>query len=110
SNELRDVNGQTIPWGVKAVNALSVWPITRGASINVAVLDTGMDLNHPDLRAAYAGGFNTYFGDSHYPGEPQAPTDDEGHGTHVSGTIAATDNNMGVVGVAPAVRLWSVRV
>jgi len=104
ANELRDVNGQTIPWGVKAVNAPSVWAATRGASINVAVLDTGIDLHHPDLQAAYAGGFNTY------SSETAAPADDDGHGTHVSGTIAATDNNIGVVGVAPGVRLWAVRV
>lgn len=103
-NELRDLNAQTIPWGVRAVNAPSVWPVTRGASINVAVLDTGIDVKHPDLQAAYAGGFNTY------SGETAVPIDDEGHGTHVAGTIAATDNNIGVVGVAPGVHLWAVRV
>jgi serine protease len=110
ANELRNPNGQTIPLGVKMVNAEELWPTTRGNLINVAVLDTGIDVNHPDLQAAYAGGLNTFFGDSKYPGEPQAPIDDEGHGTHVAGTIAASDNNIGVVGVAPGVRLWAVRV
>jgi serine protease len=104
SNEQRNVNGQTIPWGVKTVNALPVWSVTRGADINVAVLDSGIDLKHPDLLAAYAGGFNTY------ASEGSAPADDAGHGTHVAGTIAATDNNIGVVGVAPGVHLWAVRV
>jgi subtilisin family serine protease len=110
TNQLRSLTGQTTPYGVKLVNAPAVWPVTRGASINVAVLDTGIDVQHPDLQAAYAGGFNTYFGDKNYPKETAQPIDDVGHGTHVAGTIAATDNNLGVVGVAPGVRLWSVRV
>lgn len=109
-NELRNLNGQTTPYGVKLVNAPAVWPTTRGGSINVAVLDTGIDIQHPDLQGAYAGGFNTYFGDKTHPTETADPIDDEGHGTHVSGTIAATDNNLGVVGVAPGVKLWMVRV
>ena len=109
-NELRNLAGQTTPYGVKMVNAPSVWPTSRGASINVAVLDTGIDIQHPDLQGAYAGGFNTYFGDKNYPLETADPIDEEGHGTHVSGTIAATDNNLGVVGVAPGVKLWMVRV
>jgi serine protease len=110
TNELRSLTGQTTPYGVKMVHAPEVWPVTHGANINVAVIDTGIDVNHPDLQVAYAGGFNTYFGDPKYPNEPQAPIDDFGHGTHVAGTIAATDNNIGVVGVASGVRLWAVRV
>jgi len=109
-NELRNLTGQTTPYGVKLVNAPAVWPATRGASINVAVLDTGIDVQHPDLQTAYAGGFNTYFGDKNFPSETAQPIDDVGHGTHVAGTIAATDNTLGVVGVAPGVHLWSVRV
>ena len=110
ANELRNPTGQTVPYGVKMVNAQAVWPVTKGASINVAVLDTGIDIAHPDLLTAYTGGFNTFYNDPKYKGEPQAPVDDEGHGTHVSGTIAASDNNIGVVGVAPGVHLWMVRV
>jgi subtilisin family serine protease len=110
SNELRNPNAQTTPYGVTMVNAPAVWPATRGASINVAVLDTGIDVKHPDLQTAYAGGLNTYFGDKKYPTATAQPIDDAGHGTHVSGTIAATDNNLGVVGVAPGVKLWMVKV
>jgi subtilisin family serine protease len=110
SDQLRNPIGQTLPYGVEMVNAPTVWKTTRGDGINVAVLDTGIDITHPDLLSAYAGGFNTYFGDKSFPSETQAPVDDEGHGTHVAGTIAATDNNIGVVGVAPGVRLWAVRV
>ena len=94
---------QTIPWGVDAIHAREVWQFTRGAGVNVAVIDTGMDLTHPDLQAAYAGGYNTL-------DTIAAPIDDNRHGTHVAGTIAATDNGFGVVGVSPAVRLWVVKV
>ncbi|HKR62673.1 MAG TPA: S8 family serine peptidase [Thermoanaerobaculia bacterium] len=90
-------------WGVNAVHAPDVWPVTRGESINVAVLDTGIELEHPDLRDAYAGGVN--FVD---PTKP--PQDDNKHGTHVSGIIAARRNNFGVVGVAPGVKIWAVKV
>lgn len=112
STQTRNMTGQTTPYGVALVHADSVWSAstTRGAGINVAVLDTGIDLTHPDLQSAYAGGFNAFNGDSAFPTEPVTPTDDFGHGTHVSGTIAATDNGFGVVGVAPNVKLWSVRV
>ena len=110
ADQTRNAVGQTLPYGVKMIDAPTVWKTTRGDGVNVAVLDTGIDVNHPDLQSAYAGGFNTYFGDKSFPGETQTPIDDEGHGTHVAGTIAATDNNIGVVGVAPGVRLWMVRV
>ena len=94
---------QEIPWGVRAVKASSVWSVTRGAGVNVAVVDSGIDLQHPDLAGNYAGGYNTF--DS-----TQQPVDDHGHGTHVAGIIAAADNTFGTVGVAPAVKLWAVKV
>jgi subtilisin family serine protease len=94
---------QIVPYGIDMIHAQQAWPVTRGDNVNLVVIDTGIDTKHPDLVRAYAGGFNTYS-----PGDP--PLDDERHGTHVAGTIAATDNNIGVVGVAPDVRLWSVKV
>lgn len=94
---------QVVPWGITALHTESIWPVTRGGSINVAVLDTGIDFSHPDLQRAYAGGFN-----AQDPSKP--PMDDNKHGTHVSGTIAATDNDFGTVGLAPDVRLWAVKV
>jgi subtilisin family serine protease len=71
-------------------------------NIDVAVIDTGIDLTHPDLTVA--GGRN-FTG-----GSPTNYSDANGHGTHVAGTIAAKDNTIGVVGVAPGARLWAVRV
>src|SRR5574342_633944 len=88
--------GQVVPFGVDMVRARDVWPVTRGEGINVVVIDTGIDKTHPDLAGVYAGGYNTY-------DKSDNPLDDNGHGTHVAGTIAAADNNIGVVGIAPGV-------
>ncbi len=95
--------GQVVPLGVDAVHARDVWPVTRGQGVNVAIIDTGIDYTHPDLAPVYAGGFNEI-------NKTADPMDDNGHGSHVAGTIAAADNNVGVVGIAPGVRVWSVKV
>lgn len=94
---------QVMPWGVPIVRADQVWPVTRGEGINVVVMDTGVDWTHPDLAPAYAGGINIL-------DESKLPVDDNKHGTHVAGTIAAADNAFGVIGVAPGVKLWNVKV
>src|SRR5712691_8189031 len=73
--------GQTVPYGIDLVRAREVWPVVHGEGINVVVIDTGIDYTHPDLVNAYAGGFNTYT-------HSDDPKDDNGHGTHVCGTIA----------------------
>jgi serine protease len=103
-NAVRYGQEQVVPWGVITTNAAEVWPVTRGAAhVNVAVIDTGIDFSHPDLEDAYAGGYNVF--------ETAAePMDDHRHGTHVAGTIAAADNAFGVVGVAPQVKVWAVKV
>ncbi len=95
---------QVVPWGVPVIGAPDVWAVTKGSpNVNVAVVDTGIDYEHPDLAPAFAGGYNTF--------DPLAlPLDDHHHGTHVAGTIAAADNGFGVVGIAPSVKLWAVKV
>jgi len=98
----RNLNGQTVPFGIDLVRARDVWPVVRGNTINVAVIDTGVDYTHPDIAPAWAGGYNAMT-------KTNDPRDDNGHGTHVSGTIAAADNGIGVVGVAPNVRLWGIK-
>ncbi|PIU19734.1 MAG: peptidase S8 [Elusimicrobia bacterium CG08_land_8_20_14_0_20_59_10] len=92
-----------IPWGIERVNAAGAWNFTEGAGIKVAVIDTGVDYTHPDLKGNYAGGYNTIL-------TTQTPMDDHGHGTHVSGTIAAVKNASGVVGVAPRALIYGVKV
>ena len=62
---------------------------------------TGIDLTHPDL--------NVYNEKSFVSGTSSAD-DDNGHGTHVAGIVAAKDNDIGVVGMAPGARLWAVKV
>ena len=71
--------------------------------MKVAVVDTGIDFRHPDLAPNYKGGWNAIVSTA-------TPLDDQGHGTHVSGTIAAVKDLKGVVGVAPSVDLYGVKV
>jgi subtilisin len=97
------VLAETIPSGVAQIRAPAAWPSSQGEGVRVAVVDTGIDYNHPDLRANYRGGV------SFVPGAI-TPMDDHGHGTHCAGTIAAAINGAGVVGVAPAAFLYAVKV
>lgn len=101
-------------WGVNRVKAPAVhsgqwvgsektpFPIL-GTGIRVAVVDTGIDYTHPDLLLNYQGGYDFVNNDSD-------PMDDHWHGTHVAGTIAALRNGTGVVGVAPEVNLYGLKV
>ncbi len=92
-----------VPWGVARVNAAAAWDYTAGGGVKVAVIDTGIDYTHPDLAPNYKGGYNAV--------DPSAPPlDDQGHGTHVAGTIAAVKDGSGVAGVAPAAHLYGVKV
>ena len=92
-----------VPWGVKRVNASAAWDYGSGAGVKVAVVDTGIDFHHPDLAPNYKGGYNAV-------APAEQPLDDQGHGTHVSGTIAAVKDLKGVVGIAPKVDLYGVKV
>ncbi|MBO3833295.1 MAG: S8 family serine peptidase [Candidatus Brockarchaeota archaeon] len=92
---------ETTPWGIEKIGAPKVWSEHTGAGVKVAVLDTGIDLTHPDLKVA--GGATFVTGTKSY-------NDDNGHGTHVAGIIAALDNEIGVVGVAPGASLYAVKV
>ncbi|NJE42856.1 S8 family peptidase [Thermococcus sp. GR6] len=102
---------QTVPWGIERVQAPTVWSITDGSSngvIEVAILDTGIDYDHPDLAANLAWGVSTLRGK--VSTKPRDYYDQNGHGTHVAGTIAALNNDIGVVGVAPNVEIYAIRV
>jgi len=112
-------------WGLTQMNCPDAWERVRDGNVTVAVVDTGVELNHPDLRENLLPGYD--FVDIRpgsielEPGErwvgdtdtrDNNPNDDNGHGTHVSGTIAAvTDNEIGVAGVAwKCAKILPVRV
>jgi subtilisin family serine protease len=113
-----ELAAQATPAGVRRVGATRS-PLTHidtndlashRANVDVAIIDTGIQRDHPDLRVA--GGY-----DCSRPGTPSSERvwssrwrDQHGHGTHVAGIVGALDNDRGVVGVAPGARLWSVRV
>ncbi|MGA2679823.1 MAG: S8 family serine peptidase [Sedimentisphaerales bacterium] len=99
-------SSQTIPYGITMVNAPTVWPRTTGAGVRVALMDTGITMYHPDRGNVVASvSFATDSTGTIIPVE-----DFVGHGTHTSGTIAAADNNIGVVGVAPQADLLIAKV
>ncbi|MFL6001549.1 MAG: S8 family serine peptidase [Nocardioides sp.] len=102
------VDAQTTPTGINRANAdASPTAAINGAdqrvNVDVAVIDTGADLTHPDLNIYGAGAKNCSIGAIN-------ANDMNGHGTHVSGTIGAIDNGTGVVGMAPGARIWPVKV
>jgi len=92
---------QKIPWNIQLVGADSVWDRVTGAGVRVAVIDTGIDEDHPDL--------SVMGGASFVPGVGSW-NDDQGHGTHCAGIIGARNNRLGVVGVAPGCDLYAVKV
>ncbi len=90
--------GEVTPAGVTRVGVPTA--TSNGAGVGVAIVDTGIDLNNADL--APGGATFSAFGGS--------CQDDNGHGTHVAGTVAALDNSIGVLGVAPAATPYCVKV
>ncbi|UPT73290.1 MAG: S8 family peptidase [Elusimicrobiota bacterium] len=95
--------GQETPWGIKRVQAPAAWATTRGQGVKLAVIDTGIDMTHPELSGILKGGWNAISTSTTF-------NDDNGHGTHCAGTIAAKDDAAGVVGVAPEIDLYGVKV
>jgi subtilisin len=92
---------ETLPWGVDRIDADLVHPYNKGTGVKVAIIDSGIDLEHPDLQV---------YGDVSFISGTINGDDDYGHGTHVAGTVAALDNDIGVIGVAPEAHLYAVKV
>ncbi|MGH3373032.1 MAG: S8 family peptidase [Nocardioidaceae bacterium] len=98
---------QTTPTGINRADAelsptARINGVDERVDVDVAVIDTGIDLDHPDLNVYRPGARNCSTG--------RSADDGNGHGTHVAGTIGALDNTNGVVGMAPGARVWPVRV
>lgn len=94
---------QQIGWEITAFNLPEAWKYTQGEGVVVAVLDTGADLDHDDLIENLLPGKNFL--------NPNAPPDDDnGHGSHVTGIICASNNDRGVVGVSPKTKVIPVKV
>ncbi|CAM4085583.1 S8 family peptidase [Mesobacillus thioparans] len=96
-----------VPQGVELIQAPKLWDRTKGKGMKIAVLDTGCETTHPDLQERIIGGRNFTDDDR---SNPDIYTDYNGHGTHVAGTIAAHENDDGVIGVAPEAGLLIVKV
>jgi subtilisin family serine protease len=88
-------------WGINRIGLNEVPEQIRGKGVKVAVLDTGIDLDHPDLKVA---------GNVSFVTGAKTGDDDNGHGTLVGGIIAARDNEIGARGIAPEVELYAVKV
>lgn len=90
-------------WHAPKVHVETAWKANRGEGVVVAVVDTGIDLGHPDLRPNLVPGYNTLEDNDN-------PRDDNGHGTHVAGIVAAVaGNGVGVAGVAPGAKIMPIR-
>ena len=106
-DQLVRISNDTVPPGIVRVGAtgnskaLIDGSNLESVNVDIAIIDTGIQLNHPDLNV---------FRNVSYVAGARTGNDDNGHGTHCAGIAAARDNNAGVVGVAPGARLWAVKV
>lgn len=101
-NNTTDQPDEVVPWGVEYMNDLASDCDNKGTGIKVGIIDTGIDIDHPDLVNNIKGGYNA-------TSKKKSFDDDNGHGTHVAGIVAAVDNDIGVVGVVPEAELYAVK-
>lgn len=94
---------QRMGWEITAFNLPETWKLTQGEGVKVAVLDTGCDLNHHDLK-------NNLLPGKNFVQPNKEPIDENGHGAHVTGIICAENNDIGMVGVAPKCKVIPVKV
>lgn len=98
------LNNEIIDYGVKLINPLEAWKITKGKGIKVAILDTGIDYNHVDLKDNFITGINFTTANK------QDYMDYVGHGTFCAGLIAGLANNTGIIGIAPECSIYAVKI
>ena len=96
-------------WGLAHTDVINAWTVSQGQNVIVAVVDTGVDYNHPDIKENVwidsSGNYGRNFIEDNFD-----PMDDQGHGTHVAGIIAAvTNNGQGIAGVAPHSKIMAIK-
>lgn len=96
-------SSQALGWQITNFHIPEIWKFSQGENVKIAVLDTGVDLNHSDLKENLLEGTN--FIEKNLP-----PQDFNSHGTHVSGIIAAKNNDLGIVGIAPQAKILPIKV
>lgn len=95
-----------VPWGLQQLDPKAVWPLTQGAGVTVAVVDTGVDAGSPQLAGRVLAGSDVV-----NPNGASGNTDCYGHGTFVAGIIAAApENGTGFTGVAPSANILPIRI
>jgi subtilisin family serine protease len=95
-------SAQIYGWEIQKFNITKEWTFSKGEGVKIAVIDTGCDIDHDDLKNSIITGKN-------FIDPKKDPIDDNGHGTHVCSTISATDNHIGIVGVAPMSKVVPIK-
>lgn len=97
-------SGYFLQWALPKINAPRAWDLARGSGVTIAILDSGVDLDHPDLAAKIVSGYD-------FINDDADADDDNGHGTHVAGIAAAISNNaLGVAGLAWDAKIMPIKV
>lgn len=94
---------ETIDWGISRIGADKVWDTSTGSGSTIAIIDTGIQLDHPDLQRNIVQGYD-------FVNDRENASDDHGHGTHVAGIVAAVRNQVGTVGASHTARLMPIKV
>lgn len=95
-------DAQFLGWEIKKFNIEQQWKISEGEGVKIAVIDTGCDLDHVDIK-------NNLLEGKNFVEKNKDPIDRCGHGTHCAGTIAAENNGLGMVGIAPRAKVIPIK-
>jgi subtilisin family serine protease len=102
---------QGLQWALQRIDAPAAWSVGRGGGVTIAIIDSGIDVNHEDLADKIVAQTSCVGADGNPAKCHGSGQDDNGHGTHVAGIAAAvTNNGKGIAGVAPDAKLMAVRV